>query len=225
MVRSIYAVTPQIGHIMQTQKNVMVLDHDSNTLKLCETMLTNNDTYTMLAGCTSLREALHHSSNTKIDLLITESSVNGQSGLHFANELFQKNKSLKVLVISTTSDFELIKEAFRIGVHGFLTKPLLHTRLKAALATLEEEGTPMSHDVSKKIISVFKERTYGMFSPRENQIINLLGQGSTYKDMARKLFVTPSTINFHLQNIYVKLNGNSKSEALTQLKQLNTIVY
>ena len=54
---------------------------------------------------------------------------------------------------------------------------------------------------------------------RENQIIEYLGQGATYKAIAEKLFVTTSTINFHIQNIYLKLDVNSKSEALKKIRE------
>jgi DNA-binding NarL/FixJ family response regulator len=103
-----------------------------------------------------------------------------------------------------------------------LTKPVTQERLKAALNTIEKEGTALSSDVSKKIVSVFREKRYSMLSQRENQIIGFLGEGATYRDIAKKLFITPSTVNFHLQNIYLKLNVKSKSEALNRLKTMNS---
>ena len=68
---------------------------------------------------------------------------------------------------------------------------------------------------------MFQRKSYASFSDRENQIIDYLGQGATYKTIADNLFVTPSTINFHIQNIYLKLNVNSKSEALSKLREMD----
>jgi len=198
----------------------MVLDHDPTTAKRCTAIFDEMEHYFLKANCSSLREAMIHEGRYPINLLITETKINGQSGLHYVHGLLQRHPEIKVLVMSTENDFELIKQAFKIGVHGYLTKPVTHERLRGALKTIEEEGTALSNDVSKKIVSVFREKRYSMLSQRENQIIGYLGEGATYKDIAKKLFVTPSTVNFHLQNIYLKLNVKSKSEALHRLKTM-----
>ncbi|MEM1260044.1 MAG: response regulator transcription factor [Bacteroidota bacterium] len=205
---------------MKTPNHVMVLDHDPFTAKLCKTVFENIKDYALVASSTSLREAMINEDRVPLDLLITETKINGQSGLRYTNGMLKRNPRIKVLVVSSESDFELIKQAFKIGVHGYLTKPITPDRLQSALQTIAEEGTALSNDVSSKIISVFREKRYPMLSKRENQIIGYLGEGATYRDIAKKLFVTPSTVNFHLQNIYLKLNVKSKSEALHCLKAM-----
>ena len=205
---------------MKTPNHVMVLDHDQSMAQMCQELFKSQDKYSCVAHATSLREAMLHEDRYPINLLITETKINGQSGLRYTNGILRRNPKIKVLVISTDNDFELIKQAFKIGVHGYLTKPITPERLASAIHTIEEEGTALSNDVSSKIISVFREKRYSMLSQRENQIITYLGEGATYKDIAKKLFVTPSTVNFHLQNIYVKLNVSCKSEALQRLKSI-----
>ena len=207
---------------MKTPNHVMVLDHDPSTAKLCNTVFETLEDYTLLAHATSLREAMINEDRFALDFLITETKVNGQSGLRYTHGIIQRNPKIKVLVMSSENDFELIKQAFKVGVHGYLTKPVTPERLATALHTIAEEGTALSNDVSCKIVAAFREKRYSMLSQRENQIIGYLGEGATYKDIAKKLFVTPSTVNFHLQNIYLKLNVKSKSEALHHLKTIGS---
>ena len=69
-------------------------------------------------------------------------------------------------------------------------------------------------------VSKFQRTSYDFFSERENQVVEYLSQGATYKTIAEKLFVTASAINFHVQNIYLKLDVNSKSDALRKLQEL-----
>lgn len=203
----------------------MVLDHDPETEKLCNAVFAKTEAYDLKLSCQSIRDAIAYQDRHQLHLLITETRIQEQSGLRFVQGVLRRSPSLKVLVISADGDFELIKQAFKIGVHGYLTKPVTADRLETALATIAQEGTALSSDVSKKIVSVFKEKRYPSLSQRENQIIGYLGQGATYKDIAKKLFVTPSTVNFHLQNIYLKLNVNSKSEALNRLKSLDAVQF
>ena len=117
-------------------------------------------------------------------------------------------------------DFDVIKNAFKKGANGYLTKPLTLDKLEHALRSMEKEGAAMSNDIVKKIIHNFHKKTFAFFSERENQIVDYLCQGATYKMIAQKLFVTTSAVNFHIQNIYLKLDVNSKSEALSKLEQL-----
>ena len=123
------------------------------------------------------------------------------------------------LVGSYTSAKEALKD-FKKGANGYLTKPLTLDKLEHALRSMEKEGAAMSNDIVKKIIHNFHKKTFAFFSERENQIVDFLCQGATYKMIAQKLFVTPSAVNFHIQNIYLKLDVNSKSEALSKLEQL-----
>ena len=124
---------------------------------------------------------------------------------------------------SEENDFKMIKRAFKSGVNGFLTKPLTKKRLKNALYSVKYEGAVLSNDIAAKLIATFHQKSYNFFSNRENQIIEFLCQGATYKSIADQLFVTTSTINFHIQNIYLKLDVNSKSEALEKLRELDYV--
>ena len=101
-----------------------------------------------------------------------------------------------------------------------MTKTITRKRLYHALNAVKNEGAVIGNDIAKTIISMFQPKSYQSFSERENQIIDYLGQGATYKTIADKLFVTTSAINFHIQNIYLKLNVNSKSEALLKLQEI-----
>ncbi|MGB5226611.1 MAG: response regulator transcription factor, partial [Eudoraea sp.] len=137
----------------------------------------------------------------------------------------KKDPEVKILMISAQNDFEIIKKAFKNQANGYLTKPVTKKRMFNALNSLKFEGATMSNDIVKKVISMFHRKSYHNFSERENQIIDYLCQGATYKLIADKLFVTTSTINFHIQNIYLKLDVNSKSEALTKLQEMENQTY
>ena len=154
------------------------------------------------------------------DIIITEVSLLGLSGIDGIHLIRRQDKTAKIIVVSFKHDFDVIKRAFKTGANGYLTKPISDERLSQALKAVMNDGAALSHDVAKKVITMFQQKRYPQLSKRENQIAEYLGQGETYKGIAKKLFVTPSTVNFHIQNIYLKLNVNSKSEALQKLRLL-----
>lgn len=168
----------------------------------------------------SSKEALMEFNATLPDIVVSETALGDTDGIDSIAAFRKKDPDVKVIMMSNQSDFELVKKAFKKGANGFLTKPLTNDRLHHALNSIKYEGAAMSNDIVQKVVSNLQGKTYQYFSERENQIIDYLCRGATYKIIADKLFVTTSTINFHIQNIYLKLNVNSKSEALTKLKQL-----
>jgi len=124
-------------------------------------------------------------------------------------------------MLSGRNDFDLVKKAFKNNANGYLSKPVSERKLYNALDSIKSEGAAMSNDIISLFIATFQRKSRDIFSERENQVIDLLCQGATYKSIAEKLFVTASAVNFHVQNIYLKLDVNSKSEALLKLQQLD----
>lgn len=176
--------------------------------------------YSLVGIYSSIKSAFLDYENVMPDIIVSEVSmpeINGIEGIKFFHK---KKHGINVIMISGQSDFDSIKKAFKNGANGYLTKPVSKKCLLHALNSIKHEGAAMSNDIVKKVISSFYRKSYQFFSERENQIIDYLCRGATYKIIADRLFVTTSTINFHIQNIYLKLNVNSKSEALIKLKEL-----
>lgn len=200
--------------------NVIIIENDLSLHKTYHGYFKTYDQFNLKAIFTSIEDALNVYDKLAVDIIISEvtlSKINGLDGiLHFR----KTDPNVKILIASRQNDLKIIKKAFKNGANGFLTKTVTRKRLHQALLSLKNEGTAISNDVAKKIISIFQRKSYQSFSERENQIIDYLSQGATYKTIAEKLFVTTSAINFHIQNIYLKLNVNSKSEALLKLQQI-----
>lgn len=202
------------------QTKIIIIDHDEKLPLAYKYFLEEDDRYQLVGIYKSINELLSNYGRVNPDIIISEASLPGISGIDGIDLIRKKKRDVKILIMSHQNDFELIREAFKKGANGYLTKPLSKERFINALYTLEEHGVIMEHDIVKKVISSFQKKSFDSFSKKENQIIELLAQGFTYKMIADKLCVTPSAVNFHIQNIYVKLNVNSKSEALEKLREL-----
>ena len=178
--------------------------------------------YNLAGVYASVEEALDEFDWVRPDMIITEARFDeGASGIEGIAHFRERNPEVKIIMVSDENDYDIVKKSFKNGANGYLTKPITKKRLLRALNSIRDEGAALSSDIAKTIISMFQRKTYEIFSERENQIIEFLGQGATYKSIAEKLFVTPSTVNFHIQNIYLKLDVNSKSEALRKLQELD----
>jgi len=169
----------------------------------------------------SVEDALANYDLVCPDIILSEVSFSGLSGIEGLVEFQKAENNAVVIMVSHDDDYELIMNSFRFGAEGYLTKPIGKKRLRYALNAVKDEGAALSHDVAKKLISMYRRKTYQFFSERENEIIEYLSKGATYKEIADKLYVTPSTVNFHIQNIYLKLDVNSKSQALKKIRAMD----
>ncbi|MDC0008302.1 response regulator transcription factor [bacterium] len=204
----------------QQVQNVIIIE---NNLKLHATYISYFNSYSDFNLCglfTTVEDALSSYSELAPDMIISEVSFPKMSGIDGISLFRKKDPNVKILMSSMENDVEIIKNSFKNGANGFLSKLVTQKRLYTALVSLKKDGAAISTDVAKKMISLFQRKSYQSFSERENQIIDHLKQGATYKTIAEKLFVTTSAINFHIQNIYLKLNVNSKSEALNKLQEI-----
>tara|TARA_R110002167_G_scaffold270508_11_gene477044 strand:- start:133 stop:756 length:624 start_codon:yes stop_codon:yes gene_type:complete len=167
----------------------------------------------------SVGDALNDYDNVRPDIIFSEVSMHDACGIESIKRFRLKDPNVIVIMLSVENDYEQIKRAFKNAANGYLSKPVSSRTLYNALDSVKCDGATMSNDIAKKVISMFHRKSYSTFSERENQVIEYLCQGATYKTIADKLFVTASAINFHIQNIYLKLDVNSKSEALLKLQE------
>ncbi|MCX2719748.1 response regulator transcription factor [Lentiprolixibacter aurantiacus] len=200
---------------------VMVIDNDPKFHETYRYYFHNYNEFNLIGIYNSAEEALEDYLMMNPDIVLSEVNLPEMTGIEAISAFRKLDSEASVLMVSNENDFETIKLAFKFGAAGYLTKPISVKRLLHALNSIKDEGAALSNDIVKKLIDTFRRKSYKFFSERENQIIEHLCQGDTYKTIANKLYVSTSTINFHIQNIYLKLDVNSKSEALNKIRQLD----
>lgn len=199
---------------------VMAIDSDPRFQEAYPYFFSTYRDYHLAGMYSSLEEALEGYDSIRPDIVLSEIQLPYRSGIEGIAEIRKKDPQAHVIMVSDQNAFDTIKSCFKLGASGYLTKPVDKHRLLEALESVRYEGAALSSDIARKVIAMFRRKQFKCFSQRENEIIEYLSQGATYKMIAERLFVTPSTINFHIQNIYLKLDVNSKSEALQKLRQM-----
>lgn len=205
--------------ITNTLKSI-VIDNDRSLHSAYRQYFDMFSEYSLGGIYVSVEEALMAFDTQSPDIVFIEESLNGDCGIECIQLFRQKDANVKIIMLSGRNDFDMVKKAFKNNANGYLSKPINERKLYNALDSIKNEGATMSNDIISLFIATFQRKSREIFSERENQVIDLLCQGATYKSIAEKLFVTASAVNFHVQNIYLKLDVNSKSEALLKLQQL-----
>ena len=169
----------------------------------------------------SMEEALEKIPHNLPDLVLSDIGLPGIDGIHGIRILKERYPQLLILMLTVYDDNERIFDALCAGACGYLLKKTPWPKLVEAVKEAVEGGSPMSPEVARRVISVFrqikppKESEYEL-TPHETRLLRMLVEGHSYKTAAAELHVSVNTIKFHLRHIYDKLQVHTKSEAVAK---------
>lgn len=155
------------------------------------------------------------------DVMLVDIGLPGMSGLEGMRVLKQRYPELRLVALTVYEDDGRIFEALCAGASGYLLKKTPPARLLESLREVMTGGAPISPEVAKRVIALFREirppehADYHL-TPHETRLLKLLSEGHTYKTAAAELGSSVNTIDFHMRNIYAKLQVHSKSEAVAK---------
>jgi len=169
----------------------------------------------------SVEMALSRIGGALPDIVLTDIGLPGMSGIEGIRILKERYPQLLLLVQTIHEDDDRVFEALCAGASGYILKKTQPSRLIEGLRDAARGGAPMSPEIASRVIRLFKqirppERVDYQLTPHETRLLKLLVEGHNYKTAAAELGVTTSTINFHLQKIYEKLQVHSKTEAVAK---------
>lgn len=180
--------------------------------------------YACKASFTSMEDALRgfaQSGTVMPDVVLVDIGLPGMSGLEGMRLLKQRYPDLRLVALTVYEDDGRIFEALCAGASGYLLKKTPPARLLDGLREVMSGGAPISPEVAKRVISLFREirppehADYHL-TPHETRLLKLLSEGHTYKTAAAELGSSVNTVDFHMRNIYAKLQVHSKSEAVAK---------
>ena len=155
---------------------------------------------------------------TKPDVLLLDINLPGVSGIQGIGRLKALLPRTQIVMLTIRDDAETIYQALRAGASGYLIKDAGVDEIIAAVRQAFRGGVLMPAPVARQVFGFFQERSstnYGL-TEREKEVLYEMSQGYTQKEIAIRLFVTPHTINTHIQHIYAKLHVHSGIEAVAK---------
>jgi DNA-binding NarL/FixJ family response regulator len=169
----------------------------------------------------SMEEALEGIRQQVPDVVLNDIGLPGMSGIEGIRLLKERHPDLVVLMLTIYDDDERIFDALCAGASGYLLKNTQPARLLDSVREAAAGGAPMSPEVARRVIALFREfrppaSTVCELTPHEVRLLRLFVEGHNYKTAAAELGVTVHTISFHLRSIYDKLQVHSKSAAVAK---------
>jgi DNA-binding NarL/FixJ family response regulator len=169
----------------------------------------------------TMEDALRSLNGQLPDVILTDIGLPGMSGTEGIRILKDRYPDIPIVALTVYDHEGEIFDALCAGANGYLLKNTPPARLLDCLKEVIGGGAPMSPEVARRVIKLFREfrppqRADHNLTQQEMELLKLLVEGHNYKTAAAELSISINTVKFHLKNIYEKLQVHSKSEAVAK---------
>jgi two-component system response regulator NreC len=166
------------------------------------------------------REAVEQVEKLQPDIVLMDITMPELNGLEATHRIKKDFPHIRVLVLTMYTNEEYIHQLLQAGASGYLDKHTAPNELVLAIHAVNRGDPFLSPSISKTIIDEYLrqsgnaayEDNYHKLSSREREVLQLLAEGCSYKDVAEKLHISEKTVGAHRANIMEKLNLNNSSE-------------
>ncbi len=195
---------------MDSVLTIVLVDDHRIVLDGLKSLLENDEKFKVLAAVGSSEEALHFMTRQQPDMLLTDYTLPGITGLELAIKVKEIYPSMKRVLLSMHDEAHLIKQIMRAGVDGYLLKSIQQSELKQALIQIKNGLPFISPEITKMILTdMSSNKKEELLTVREQEILKLIVKEYSNKAIAEKLFISERTVETHRKNIFRKTNTTS----------------
>lgn len=148
------------------------------------------------------------------DVALVDLGLPDESGAKLACQLLDENPEQRILLYTGIEDLDMISGALECGVRGFVHKTGSPDELTAAIRAVAMGGTYMDARLGSALLARSTTEQVHELSPREREIFDLLAQGLTGAQAAKRLFISPETVRTHIRNAMTKLEARTRVHAI-----------
>lgn len=179
------------------------------------------------AECLEKLEENHH-----LDLILMDIEMPILNGIEATEKIKKKYPQIKIVMLTVFDTDENIFNAIKAGADGYLLKEVDPEALYKGIVDTLSGGAAMTPSIALRTLRLLRNpvaidymaaQEQISLTPREIEVLEQLSKGLSYTKIAENLFLSPSTVRKHIENIYAKLQVHSKLEAVQKAKRINLI--
>ena len=210
------------------KSKVLLIDDNYEHLVGIRELLNLEGTFDVVGIATNVTVGLNLIKKYQPDVVLLDMNMPERDGLQGIMEISKLEFGTKVLALSGYDDADLIFRAMKIGAKGYVLKTMASAQLIYAIEEVLSGKIYLPLALSSRFFEYFQqsfkeesakqeseeENLLSYLTQREEEVLELLTQGITYKGVANKLFISETTVKTHVNNIFQKLQVNDRTQAV-----------
>jgi two-component system response regulator DevR len=204
---------------MVKQRILLVDDHEVVRLGL-KSLLERHSQFDVVGEASSAREALEIVNSIHPDVVVMDIRLPGTSGIEACEEITRKYPEIKVIMLTSYAEDEMLFSAIRAGASGYILKQIGGEDLVKALeavgrgeAMLDPIVTQRVFQEVRKAVKEEEASAFAHLSQQEKHVLLLVSEGKTNREIAKFLFLGEGTVRNYVSSILSKLGVNNRAEA------------
>jgi DNA-binding NarL/FixJ family response regulator len=171
--------------------------------------------------------------DSNVDVILMDIQMPEMNGIETTEVISQLYPQAKVIMLTVLDDENHIFQAIQAGANGYILKDEPPHILLEGIKDIMQGGAPMSSGIALKALKLLRnplessvqemDEGQEQLSKREHEVLIQLSKGFDYKQIAENLFISPSTVRKHIENIYQKLHVHNKVEAIQKASKQRII--
>jgi DNA-binding NarL/FixJ family response regulator len=190
--------------------SVMLVDDHALVRRGFRRMLEDEDDIVVQAEASDGEEAVALATKLRPQVIVMDCALPGTSGLVATRRILEKNRNIAVLMLSMHSEETWVRQAMEAGARGYMLKNAVDLELVTAIRRVANGETVLDPQV-ERVANLKGEREQGL-TPRELEILQLIVEGKSNKEIASQLNLSANTIAVHRANIMDALGIHKTAE-------------
>lgn len=200
--------------------NILLVD-DHEVVRLgIKALLGRYSQFKVVAEAGTAQEAVEQALQHRPNVVIMDIRLPGKSGIEATQEITQKLPETKVIMLTSFAEDNMLFDAIMAGASGYVLKQIGSTELVRALETVARGEKLLDPAITQKVFDRVRQtardaqgESFGQLTERELQILALVAEGKTNKEIAEKVFLSEKTVRNYVSSILDKLHLSTRSEA------------
>jgi len=189
---------------------ILLVDDHRILLDGLKALFDNDSEFEIIAAVSSPAEALEKLKLQQPDILLTDYTLPGMTGLELSTKVKELYPNIKRVILSMHDEGHLVKQVMKEGVDGYLLKSIQQGELKTALRQIMQGMPYISPEITKQLMTgLANQGKQELLTDREQEIVKLIVKEFSNKQIAEKLFISERTVETHRKNIFRKTNTAS----------------
>jgi len=205
---------------MVTKTRILICDDHTLFVEGIKAMLRNEPSLEIVGEARDGRQAVEQVKHLRPDLLLMDVSMPDMNGFEATQQVHKFDPTVKVLILTMHDEEELVARCLEAGAAGYIIKDAPASQLLYAIEMVQKGERYLSPVVLKKVMETYVKNTnrpqtsYDRLSPREREVLKLLAEGLSVKEIATRLDLSVKTVDAHKTNLMKKIGVHDRAELI-----------